>query len=873
MRKRPLFMGACIFAIGVVSAEYTMWHGILLLLLIAVYAAEFLIRKRQWGRLLVRIIWIFGVFLLAVFHMKAEISIRNAELSQIAAEDHLLLCGRIYKKELKNETYRYYLKDCIAKTSGQQVICNSVIAYLDADSYSIGETLLLKGKVHIFEKATNEGQFDSFSFYASQKIDFALKEARILSTDGKANMVAEKLYRWRGKIAEVYQAHLCERKAGVLSTMLLGEKSSMDQEIKELYQNAGISHFLSVSGMHVALVGMGVYRFLRKRGIRYGNAFLIAFPVLCMYALLTGNSVSTLRALGMLFVAMAADVLGRSYDMLNALGGVVILLLWENPFFLWYSGFQLSVGAVVGIGVFVKYLQVKKKADQKAHQKSDQKANKKVDQKVNQKGNKKVDPKGIWKVIQRVNPNVNHKVKQRVNPNENHKVNQEVNPKVNHKVNQEINPKVNRKVIQKMEKSSYGGRMINILYSSLGIWFVTIPLVAWTYYEIPIYSFLLNAFLIPFLKPLFLFGLSGGVIGGSVAKGLLFPCHVILELYEVLAELCMSLPSATWIVGRPEVARIVIYYVVLVLLGQLCRIFNDRHLVRVAGFAILLLIFFVPGKKAFEMDVLDVGQGDGIYICTENKTSVFIDGGSSNVSKVGEYRILPFLKYKGIRKVDYWFVSHSDEDHISGLREVLEEGYEVSYLVVAEAAMEELAECEIVEGRLEESEGGKGGFAELLRIAKENGTEIVCIKAGDRFEFGEESFTCLYPAATEQAADSNDLSLVLLYEGNAMKGIFAGDISSTVEQKLMNEYDEQVLDVDFYKVSHHGSKYSSSEEFLRVLSPEISVISSSSTNSYGHPHQETLSRLKENNVKVYRTDELGEIKINLKEGRIATVGY
>ena len=829
MRKRPLFMGACIFAIGVVSAEYTMWHGILLLLLIAVYAAEFLIRKRQWGRLLVRIIWIFGVFFLAVFHMKAEISIRNAELSQIAAEDHLLLCGRIYKKELKNETYRYYLKDCIAKTSGQQVICNSVIAYLDADSYSIGETLLLKGKVHIFEKATNEGQFDSFSFYASQKIDFALKEVEILSTDGKANMVAEKLYRWRGKIAEVYQAHLCERKAGVLSTMLLGEKSSMDQEIKELYQNAGISHFLSVSGMHVALVGMGVYRFLRKRGIRYGNAFLIAFPVLCMYALLTGNSVSTLRALGMLFVAMAADVLGRSYDMLNALGGVVILLLWENPFFLWYSGFQLSVGAVVGIGVFVKYLQVKKKADQKAHQK----ANKKVDQKVNQKGNKKVDQKGVQKVIQ----------------------------------------KVNQKVIQKSEKSSFGGRLINTLYSSLGIWFVTIPLVAWPYYEIPIYSFLLNAFLIPFLKPLFLLGLSGGVIGGSAAKGLLFPCYVILELYEVLAELCMSLPGATWIVGRPEVARIVIYYVVLVLLGQLCRIFNDRHLVRVAGFAILLLIFFVPGKKAFEMDVLDVGQGDGIYICTENKTSVFIDGGSSNVSKVGEYRILPFLKYKGIRKVDYWFVSHSDEDHISGLREVLEEGYEVSYLVVAEAAMEELAECEIVEGRLEESEGGKGGFAELLRIAKENGTEIVCIKAGDRFEFGEESFTCLYPAATEQAADSNDLSLVLLYEGNAMKGIFAGDISSTVEQKLMNEYDEQVLDVDFYKVSHHGSKYSSSEEFLRVLSPEISVISSSSTNSYGHPHQETLSRLKENNVKVYRTDELGEIKINLKEGRIATVGY
>lgn len=779
MRKRPLFMGACVFAIGLLHAEYRMWYGILLLLLIIFYAVELLIRKRQWRRISVRVIWIIGVFLLAVFHMKVELSIRQAELSQIVAEDELLLCGRIYKKELKYETYRYYLKDCIAKTSNQQVICNSVIAYLDADSYSIGETLLLKGKVHIFEKATNEGQFDSFSFYASQKIDFALKEARILGSDGRPDFVAEWLYRWRSRIVSVYNRYLGANQAGVLGTMLLGDKSSLDREVKELYQAAGISHILSISGMHMALVGMGVYRFLRRRGIRYGKAFLIAFPVLSMYAVMTGNSVSTLRALGMLFIAMAADVFGRSYDMLNALGGVVILLLWENPFLLWYSGFLFSVCAVIGIAVFVKYLQVKRKTDHKA------------------------------------------------------------------------------------ARSSLGGKLINMLYGSLGIWFVTLPLVAWNYYEIPVYSFLVNAFILPFLKPLFLFGLSGGILGGNLGKGLLLPCNAILMLYEILAELCMRLPGATWIVGRPGGLRIVIYYVVLVLVGQLCRKFKDRHLVRATGFAILLLIFLVPGKKDFEVDVLDVGQGDAIYICTENGTSIFIDGGSSNVNKVGEYRILPFLKCKGIRKVDYWFVSHSDEDHISGLREVLEEGYEVSYLVVAEAAIEEegLIENKIAKDRLEESENGEDGLEELLRLARENGTEIVYIKAGDRFEFGEESFTCLYPRATEQAADSNDLSLVLLYEGNTMKGIFAGDISSSVEQKLMNEYDKQILDVDFYKVSHHGSKYSSSEEFLHILSPEISVISCSSTNSYGHPHQETLERLREVRCDIYVTMYGGQITV------------
>lgn len=783
MRKRPLFMGACVFAIGLLYAKYTMWYGILLFILIACYAVEFTIRKRQWGRLLVRSIWITGVFLFAVFHMNEELSFRKTELSLIAAEDQLLLCGRIYKKEFKNETYRYYLKDCIANNSDQQVICNHVIAYLDADSYSIGETLLLKGKVKLFEKAANEGQFDSFSFYASQKIDFALKEVQVLRTVGKPDLVAEWLYRWRNKIANVYQTYLGNKNAGVLSTMLLGEKSSLDYEVKELYRNAGISHVLSISGMHVSLIGMGVYRFLRKRGIRYKISFLIAVPILSMYAVMTGNSVSTLRALGMLIAAMAAETLGRSYDMLNALGGVVGILLWDNPFLLWYSGFQLSVCAVFGIGVFVRYVVIRKDTGQKSKQKS------------------------------------------------------------------------------------LGLKLVNTFYSSLGIWLVTIPLVAWTYYEIPLYSFLLNAFILPFLKPLFLFGLSGGILGGNFAKILLFPCNVILEGYEVLAELCMRLPGETWIAGRPGVGRIAIYYMVLVMIGLLCRKAADRHLVRWAGIAVLLLIAFLPGKKEAKVDVLDVGQGDGIYICTEDGTSIFIDGGSSNVSKVGTYRILPFLKCKGVRKVDYWLVTHSDEDHVSGLREVFEEGYEVRYLVLAKAAIQK----EMSQGNSEHGASGLTGPSEstglsgLIGLAEENGTEILTIKAGDRFEFGEEQFACLYPSLSENTDDVNDLSLVMLYESEDLKCMFTGDISDAVEQKLLDRYDASVLDVDVYKVAHHGSKYSSSKPFLQALTPEVSLISCSSTNSYGHPHAETLQRLEDAGSSVLTTPEYGEITIEVGE--------
>ncbi len=97
----------------------------------------------------------------------------------------------------------------------------------------------------------------------------------------------------------------------------------------------------------------------------------------------------------------------------------------------------------------------------------------------------------------------------------------------------------------------------------------------------------------------------------------------------------------------------------------------------------LVVLLAAQKKPEFEIDILDVGQGDGIYIATGDGMDLFIDGGSSNVAKAGAYRILPFLKYRGIRQIDYWFVSHCDADHISGLAEIIEADYQIGSLVVS----------------------------------------------------------------------------------------------------------------------------------------------------------------------------------------------
>jgi competence protein ComEC len=325
---------------------------------------------------------------------------------------------------------------------------------------------------------------------------------------------------------------------------------------------------------------------------------------------------------------------------------------------------------------------------------------------------------------------------------------------------------------------------------------------------------------------------------------------------------------------------------------------------------------------------------------------MFIDGGSSNVGSVGTYRILPYLKSKGITHITYWFVSHADSDHISGLEEVIESGYRIDYLVVAKAAVsntvvtgQEISEAADIAdivgtsgtATAVDTAGASGtatavdttgvsGTATAVDTAGVSGTagtatataselsdmdalvvlassyqiQILTIQENDTFVFDGDTLTCLYPAADTQSEDKNDLSLVLLYENENFSALFTGDISSDVEQKLLNneailalgtgenaglseaglsEVGLSEVGIDFYKAAHHGSRYSNSAEFLEVLTPKIAAISCSSTNNYGHPSTEAVSHMEAVGAEVYYTMKSGQIKVTLEDGEIKVSGY
>lgn len=781
--KRPLCRIAAGFLIGILLGAYGgAWYLVTAAAVLLVGCTVYTFRGT--GRYLCAAV-VFLEIIAAVFlgnlRYHATETFRETYLQEIPDGAQVSVQGRLVSKEYKNYQYLYYLTSCYVQkqdeagiskgtASNKTVPCNQVIVCVGKDSYKLGKTLVLNGTAEYWKGASNEGNFDAKTYYWSRGIDFKVKDAQILSEHGEADAVAEWLFSLRSKIAAVYAEALEEGQAGVLTTMVLGDKSLLEKEEKKLYQKTGISHILAISGLHISVIGMSLYQILRKLGAGYAGAGMGAAILMAGYGGMVGMGTSVNRALLMFFLMLFAGVLGRSYDSLSALSAAALALTWENPAILFYAGFLLSFAAVSGV-VYLGGLLEKRKGGEK-------------------------------RFLKRI-----------------------------------------------------AGSFLDTLGVSAVIQLATIPLVAWYYYEQPTYGIFANLVVLPFMALLLYFGIAGGLLGlflPNLAKLPLFFCQVILSWYEAVCKGIGSLPGAVSICGQPPVWKLAGYYFLLLFLASCLyrqkKVKNDGRALNVrlfTGGAVLLFFLLFRGNGGFELDVLDVGQGDGIFLRTETGITMFVDGGSSNVSKVGEYRILPFLKAKGVRRIDFWAVSHTDADHISGLMEILEEGYPVSNLLMAENVVQDEA------------------FENLCALAEKAGSNIVYVKAGDILHLGEAQIELLSPSAGSSTQDKNGNSLVFYYEENGFTGLFTGDIGEAQERWLLSQ--KKLRQAEFYKAAHHGSGGSNSAEYLRTVAPEISVVSCAKENSYGHPAPKAIENMEDAGSAVFFTMESGRIRIT-REG-------
>lgn len=794
----------------------------------------------------------------------------------------ITLTGKISDRQEKGGTLQIYLtcvefsnddhpigtdKDSFPKFSKGIVV--KITDYGSVEKYvRLGATLRVRGVFAPFEKPMNEGQFDSRSYYMIRGYEGQLKRAKIIGVSNGYSYLREKLRRFRDASATVIEENMSEQSAGAVAAMTLGDKTELDTQLKELYQNAGISHVLALSGLHIASVGLCILKLLRKIGVKPAVAAVLSGLIVVTYAVMTGLSTSTLRAMIMFALAIIAMIIGRTYDLLSAAALSAILIVIENPGYLFDTGFLLSFGAILAIGCVFPTVD------------------------------------GLMVYAGDIFAGA---LKKRVYPG--------------------LRLSGKKGIKKKL------GALRQGICVSLSVNIVTLPVVANSYFQVPRFSILLNLIIIPLMSVVLATGFAGigvGLLGKLsglrmmiyATKCVFKITEAILNIYEFLSLKATGLNSNLSIFGRPSKVQIIVYAVCVIaatVLGNrviaedkkarednlktnsmpfidMERSSKSGHgfvycLVSAALFLGGIFVLKFHPLKDLEIRNIYVGQGDCALITGRSMPVIVIDGGSSDIKSVGKYNILPVLKSNAISTIDYCFITHTDNDHISGILEILEDrtcGVRIRNVVLSQCAYVDLTEKlkhESAEKSTEKSivnssesddgssEYGKDYSARLAKAIIDSGAKIVLINSGDSFEMGNLHVRCLNPDK-ESIYEGNDSSLVLAvkHTQSDFDMLFTGDISEDTEEKIIDRFREksEYLKCDYLKIAHHGSRNSSSSAFLERVRPQIAVISAGIDNSYGHPHKETLERLDEYvpNAKVLRTDECGQVTVKVDKGEV-----
>ena len=665
---------------------------------------------------------------------------------------------------------------------------------------AIGEYVAVRGVFFEFSEATNPGEFDSRTYYRSKQVMGRLKNAELIERAEPAFGIRE----WLLQRREYWEAYLTEcfpkKEAAIMSALLLGEKGGLEEETRELYRRNGILHILSISSLHITILGMGLYRLLRKAGLPVWAAAVLGGMFMIGYGMLTGFGVSVCRAVSMYLLRMLAEVAGRTYDMLNALGAVGgVMLLW-NPYYLQNSGFLLSYTCVLGIGIV--YPVLKKWLEERQAERRKGKAGSVREVRIERRKERSVEEmrgerKGKERSVREVRGE-----KRKGKAGNVRKVDEEGRKKKEgsvRKVDEEERKKkegsIRERCRRRKEKEGNIGKvcgkkakvmLIDSLLLSISIQLVTLPVQLWFFFEVPVLGGVINLLILPLVKPLVISGVFL-LLFPFAGKWISVVGIFILRWYELVCSFFDRLPWQTWNPGRPEIWQILVYYgALLLMLRGMNRGKNSGRGARWGSgclFVIGLILLGMRFGNGAQIIFLDVGQGDCVLIQTEAGENYLYDCGSTSRSNVGKYVLLPYLKYRGIRNLDAIFVSHPDRDHVNGVIEVLEyakeKGIQVAQIVISATGIENAAEQ--YEELLEAAAGAYDGA----------GVEVRLLAAGDKWSGrkGAAEFLCLHPgAAGEGELDANEASLCLYARLFSKKGelsvLLTGDVEGAGEELL-----------------------------------------------------------------------------------------
>ena len=414
----------------------------------------------------------------------------------------------------------------------------------------------------------------------------------------------------------------------------------------------------------------------------------------------------------------------------------------------------------------------------------------------------------------------------------------------------------------KFTQKQFNNKVKKYLYESAMLTFsaniLILPITIYEFNTIPINSIISNLLAGPLLGICIILGMFTVIISiilFPVSKLIAFPLQIILKILIKIIELISKIPFGNYTVKTPWFIVVVLTYAIIATL-----IYNKKRITKILTM-ITLIIFIVMQVCDFinidgklKIYFIDVGQGDSMIVKTVRGKNILIDGGGSKDPDydIGEKILVPYLLDRRIKTLDYVIISHFDEDHATGVAQILGK-IDVSSIILTR--------------QLEENDI----YRHILSIAKEKKIKLIYVKEGDVLKIGGIKISIIHPENKLMINNPmNNNSIVCKVEYNSFSMLLTGDIEMEAEELILRKNIN--LKADVLKVAHHGSKTSTTGEFLKAINPKVALIGVGKNNNFGHPSNEVIQRLKENGTRIYRTDENGEISITVnKKGRIIKI--
>lgn len=384
---------------------------------------------------------------------------------------------------------------------------------------------------------------------------------------------------------------------------------------------------------------------------------------------------------------------------------------------------------------------------------------------------------------------------------------------------------------------------------------IIIPIMSFNFNTVSLTFWISNLLAGPFLGVIIIFGFCVYLLSlviFPVAKIISIPLKYLIYILLVIVKYCSKIPFSSVTIRTPYIFEIFIYYIVLYLVFNYAKIkpyFKKLVVVILIVILIANSCIYVQNHGKMIIYFIDVGQGDSTLIRTAKNKTILIDGGGSENSSfdVGEKTLLPYLLDRKITVLDYVVISHFDTDHCGGILYLMEH-IKVKNIIISKQGKE------------------SSNYNKFKNIVLDKGMSVIFVKKGDKIKIDNETYMdILFPGnnfISDNILNNNSIVTKICY--NNFSILLTGDVEEIAENEICREYNTtNKLKANILKVAHHGSKTSSTAEFIKMVKPQIALIGVGEKNKFGHPNDGVIQRLKNMNTKIYRTDRMGEIEIQI----------